>query len=186
VRQCRQGECLTGNIVADALLAQAFSDAEAVILNSGALRYSLPGGTVTAGDVLATLPFQNTPMLADMPGPVLLHVLEHGVRAYGEGQGAFLQTSGLRYSFDPGRAPGTRITRAEIRNRQGAWRPVRRDASYRIATVDYLAAGGDGFAMLRPMQWRESPMLMNDALRLHLQKNSPLTPKLEGRIQRAR
>jgi 5'-nucleotidase len=185
VLQCRQGECLTGNAVADALRTQAFSSAEAAILNGGALRNSLPGGTATTGDALATLPFQNTPVRADMPGSVLLQALEHGVSAYGEGQGSFLQVSGLRYVFDPGKAPGERIVKAEIPDEKGAWRPVRPDASYSVVTVDFLSGGGDGYVMLKSLQWQESTMLMNDALRLHLQKNSPLTIKLEGRIRRA-
>jgi len=181
---CRQTECLTGNIVADALLKEAFGDAQVAILNGGALRNSLPGGAVTAGDVLATLPFQNTPLMTDMPGRVLLEALEHGVWAYGEGQGAFLQVAGLRYVFDARRPPGKRIVKAQIQDKNGKWQPVRKDASYRVVTVDFLARGGDGFTMLSPLKWQESTMLMNDALRLHLQKHSPLTPKLEGRVQR--
>ena len=181
---CRQAECLTGNIVTDALQAQAFSGAQAAFLNSGALRNSLPGGTATTGDVLATLPFQNTPVRADMPGSILLQVLEHGVSAYGEGQGSFLQVSGLRYVFNPGKAPGERIVKAEIQGAKGEWQPVRRDDSYSIVTVDFLAGGGDGYDMLSSLQWQESTMLMNDALRIYLEKNSPLIIKLEGRIRR--
>ena len=186
VLQCRRVECLTGNIVADALLTQAFSDsnARAAIINGGALRNSLPGGTATTGDVLATLPFQNTPVRADMPGSILLQVLEHGVSAYGEGQGSFLQVAGLRYVFDTGKAPGERIVKAEILDEKGKWQPVRQDESYGIVTVDFLADGGDGYAMLGSLQWQESAMLMNDALHMYLQKNSPLNRKLEGRIQR--
>jgi len=61
---------------------------------------------------------------------------------------------------------------------------VRQDESYGIVTVDFLADGGDGYAMLGSLQWQESAMLMNDALHMYLQKNSPLNRKLEGRIQR--
>ena len=182
VIQCRLAECLTGGIVADALRTQAFSHAQAVILNSGALRNSLSGGTVTTGDALATLPFQNTPVRADMPGSILLQALEHSVSAYGEGRGAFLQTSGLRYVFDPVKAPGERIVSAEIQDGKGVWQPLRMDASYDIVTVDFLSGGGDGFDMLSSLQWQESSMLMNDVLRLYLQNNSPLITKLEGRI----
>lgn len=184
VLQCREAECLTGDVVTDALLGQAFKDAQAVMINGGALRNSLPGGKVTPGDVLATLPFQNTPMMAAMPGSILLQALEHGVSAYGEGKGSFLQVSGLRYAFDPKKAPGKRIIKAEIRDKNGKWQPVRANSSYNIVSVDFLVGGGDGFAMLKPLKWQEAEMLMNDALRLHLEKNSPLAPKPEGRIKR--
>ncbi len=181
---CRAAECLTGDIVADALLSQVFNGAQAAVVNSGALRNSLPGGRVNVGDILVALPFQNRPVMADMTGSVLLRALEHGVAGYDKKGGAFLQTAGLRYAFDPGKEPGKRIVKAEIRDKSGSWSRVRADTSYKVATVDFLAGGGDGFAMLRPLKWQKAAMLMSDALRLHLQKNSPLTPKLEGRIRR--
>jgi 2',3'-cyclic-nucleotide 2'-phosphodiesterase (5'-nucleotidase family) len=131
------------------------------------------------------MPFQNTPVIADMPGSVLLQALEHSVYAYGEGRGSFLQTSGLRYVFDPRKSPGERIVSADIQNEKGAWSPVRGDVSYRVVTVDFLSGGGDGYDVLRPLQWQESAMLINDAIRLYLEKNSPLILKPEGRIRRA-
>jgi 5'-nucleotidase len=186
VLQCRAGDCLTGNIVADALLSVPFKNSQVVLLNAGALRNSLPGGKVTAGDVLATLPFQNTPMVADLPGSIILQALEHGVSAYGDGSGGFLQTAGLRYAFDARRSAGKRIVKAEISDERGIWRPVQKNKSYRAVTVDFLANGGDGFAMLQPFNWREAEGLMSDALRVYLEQKSPVSLRPEGRIQRIR
>jgi 5'-nucleotidase len=186
VLQCRAGECLTGNIVADALLAVSFPDAQAALLNSGALRNSLPGGKVTAGDVLATLPFMNTPLRADLPGAVILQTLEHSVSAYGDGGGGFLQTAGLRYVFDDRRPVGQRIVQVEIRDASGQWQAIQKNKTYRTVTVDFLANGGDGFAMLWPFVWREAEGLMSDALRIYLERKLPVSVRLEGRIQRIR
>ena len=183
VMQCREVECLTGNITADAMLNKAFASADAVLLNGGALRGSLPSGTVTAGDVLTTVPFQNTPLIADVPGSVILEALEHGVSSYGQGEGRFLQVAGMRYVFDPRNPVGSRIIKVEIKDRSGEWRTVENDKSYRIITPDYLARGGDGFSMLIPMNWQESQILMNDALRIYLEQNSPLTVDIEDRIK---
>jgi 5'-nucleotidase len=184
VLQCREGDCLTGNIVTDALLKTVTRDAQVVLLNAGTLRYSLPGGKVTTGDVLATLPFQNTPMMTDMSGNVLWQALERGVSTYGEGEGCFLQTAGLRYVFDPRKPAGKRIVNAEVRNPMGKWQSVQKDVNYRVVTIDFLANGGDGFSMFPALKWKEAEMLMNDALRIYLEKNLPLSPKLEGRIKK--
>ncbi len=182
VTECRQGECLSGNIVTDALRTVPFKDIQIAILNGGALRSSLPGGDVTPGHVLATLPFQNTAVMTKMSGAVLLQALEHGVATYGEGEGSFLQVSGLRYTFKPSAKAGQRIQKAEIQNKNGKWQPVDRKASYNVATVDFIAKGGDGFSMLTPLQWKEGTTLVNDVLRLYIEKNIPIKMSLQNRI----
>ncbi|MDR0826827.1 MAG: bifunctional metallophosphatase/5'-nucleotidase [Desulfovibrio sp.] len=184
VLQCRANDCLTGNIVADALLTIPFKNTQVALLNGGALRNSLPGGKVTAGDVLATLPFQNTPVTADVPGSVILQALEHGVSAYGDGSGGFLQTAGLRYAFDDRRPKGQRITKAEVRDANGKWKAVAKAKNYRVVTIDFLSNGTDGFAVLKPFNWREAQGLMSDAVRVYLEQKSPVSVKPEGRIMR--
>ncbi|MDR1710213.1 MAG: bifunctional metallophosphatase/5'-nucleotidase [Candidatus Accumulibacter sp.] len=181
---CRQEECRSGNVVADALLAEAFAGEkpQIALLNGGALRASLPAGQVTAGDVLGTLPFQNTPVLGTMDGGAIRRALEHGVARYGDGGGYFLQTAGLRYAFDAGKPPGERVVKAEAKDAQGQWQPLDPKASYRVVTLDFLARGGDGFEMFKPVKWREGEKLANDALRVYLEKHSPVAGRLEGRI----
>ena len=50
-----------GNLVADAMLDRVADQGVTIALqNGGGLRASIGGGTVTKGDVLAVLPFQNT------------------------------------------------------------------------------------------------------------------------------
>ncbi|MCL2790092.1 MAG: bifunctional metallophosphatase/5'-nucleotidase [Desulfobulbus sp.] len=182
VMECRRMECLSGNIVADALRTVPFKKADIALVNSGALRVSLPGGDVAPGHVLGTLPFQNTPLRAKMSGAILLQALEHGIAKYGEGEGSFLQVSGLRYAFSPAGQPGQRITSAEVRNKDGRWRPLDKKAIYQVVTLDFVAKGGDGFAMLPPLQWEEGDKLANDALRVYFEQYSPVEAKLEGRI----
>ena len=182
VTECRKAECLSGNIVADALRTVAFKEAPIALVNGGALRTSLPGGAVTTGHVLGTLPFQNTLLISSMPGAVLLRALEHGVARYGEGNGSFLQVSGLRYAFKASNTPGNRITRAEARDHNGQWRPLDKKALYRVVAMDFLARGGDGFSMFIPLKWEEGDKLANDALRVYLERHSPVEAALEGRI----
>jgi len=182
VLQCRRLECRSGNIVADALRLVPFKEARIALLNSGSLRNSLPGGPVSPGNILATLPFQNTPLITNMSGAVLRQALEHGVATYGAGEGRFLQVSGLRYTFKPANKPGSRITKAEVLGKNGKWRPLNKKAAYQVVTVDFLAKGGDGFAMFLALKWRESDKLANDALRIYLERQSPLTVELQGRI----
>ena len=50
-----------GDVVADAMLERMKGQGVTIALqNGGGLRASIGGGTVTMGDVLSVLPFQNT------------------------------------------------------------------------------------------------------------------------------
>lgn len=182
VIECRRLECLSGNIVADALRVIPFKEADIALVNSGALRASLPGGAVAPGHVLGTLPFQNTPLIARMSGAVLVQALEHGVAKYGQGEGSFLQVSGLRYTFKVSGPPGRRITDVKVEDKNGHWQPLDKDAIYQVVTFDFIAKGGDGFAMFTPLQWQEGDKLASDALRVYFERYSPVAAGLEGRI----
>lgn len=184
IQDCREAECLSGNVVADSILRVAFPEARAALINSGSMRSSLPGGTVTVGDVMACLPYQNPIVMADMPGSVLLEMLEHSLSRYGEGHGSFLQTAGLRFTFDSRKEPGNRLLKVEIRNRKGKWQKVNPEKSYRVATLKFLADGGDGYTMLKGLSWLESKILLNDAVRIHLETHSPVKAGIEKRIRR--
>ena len=182
VLECRRVECLSGNIVADALRMVPFGETQIALLNGGAIRASLPGGAVTPGDVLGALPFQNTPVMTNMPGRLVVQALEHGVSTYGEGEGRFLQVSGLRYTFNPAKNPGSRVTKAEVRDGRGQWKPLNPNATYSVVSVDYLARGGDGFSMFSNLEWRERDKLMNDVLRTYLEQESTINISLQNRI----
>lgn len=182
VLECRRVECLSGNTVADALRFVPFPEAQIAIINGGALRTSLPGGPVTPGNVLGTLPFQNTAVTAKISGATLLQALEHGVANYGEGEGGFLQVSGMRYAFNPAKESGKRITKVEVMNKKGQWRALDPKASYQVVTLDFIAKGGDGYAMFKPLQWDEGDKLTHDILRVYLEQYSPVEVSIQGRI----
>ena len=182
VRICRAEECLSGDIAADALLALPGQKIDVALVNGGAVRNSLPGGPVTLGDVLATFPFTNYAVVAEMPGRLLLAALEHGVSDYGQDKGRFLQVAGLAYTFDPTRPAGQCVTSARIVDARGEVSPLNPDAVYRVATIDYLAGGGDGFTMFEALNWQDSGLVLSNVISDYLQSATPLTPRLQGRI----
>ena len=73
---CRAMECDMGNLVADAMLARvADQGIEIAIQNGGGLRASIEAGSVTMGDVLTVLPFQNTLSTFQVTGATILAAL---------------------------------------------------------------------------------------------------------------
>lgn len=182
VKECRRVECLSGNIITDALRDAPFAEAQVALVNGGVVRASLPGGTVTRGNLLDTLPFKNTAVMTEMSGAILLQTLEHGVSAHDHGDGRFLQVSGLRYAFKPSNKVGKRITQVEVQEKNGQWSPLSANAVYNVVTVEYIAEGGDEYAVLSKLPWNKSNKRLEDITRDYIERHSPLKIELQGRI----
>jgi len=115
------------------------------LLNSGAIRGNrvLPPGPITKRDIRGLLPFGNTVTLLEVTGDALRAALERSVDELPRPTGHFLQTSGVEFSVDPGQPPGRRIGAVTV-----AGQPLDPAGRYRVATLDYLARGQDGYPML--------------------------------------
>lgn len=84
----------------------------------GTVRSPLHTGVVTMGDLLATMPFDNTLVVGDLTGKQLLGALEHGASGYENGAGRFLQVAGLTYSVEPAKPVGQRVSAVSVRTRR--------------------------------------------------------------------
>ncbi|WP_292132020.1 bifunctional UDP-sugar hydrolase/5'-nucleotidase, partial [Mesorhizobium sp.] len=83
---CRAKECAMGNLVSDAILDRVKGQGvEIVISNGGGLRASIDKGTVTMGEVLTVLPFQNTLATFQISGKDLVAGLEGGLSQIEDG-----------------------------------------------------------------------------------------------------
>lgn len=181
---CRMRECLTGNVITDAMLwgGKAFG-AQAALLVGGSLRTSLPYGEVTSADLLATMPFDNLLVCGSMPGRLLLDMLEFSLVTYGTGAGRFLQVSGIRYAFDPAQPKGQRLLSASIRQPDGSFSPIDPAGVYRIVTIDYMTQGGDGYAMLSKIKWEYTGSDQSQVIRDYMATQSPISVAAEKRIE---
>ncbi|WP_185984076.1 bifunctional metallophosphatase/5'-nucleotidase [Aureimonas mangrovi] len=142
---CRSGECEMGNFVADAMLEHtAGQGTQLVIINGGGLRASIDEGEITQGEVLTVLPFLNTLSTFEVSGQAILAALENGVGAVEEGAGRFPQVAGLEYDWSRTAEPGSRIR--AVRVMQGDdWVPIDPQATYLVASNNFMRNGGDGY-----------------------------------------
>ena len=181
---CRAGECQMGNLVTDAMLDRVKGQGVTIaITNGGGLRASLPGGTVTMGDVLAVLPFQNTLSTFNITGAGIVRALENGVSQVEEGAGRFPQVAGLRFSWDPKAEPMSRVKSVEVPDGD-AWVPIDPAKVYTVATNNFMRNGGDGYAVLRDEATNAydfGPGL-EDVLADYLAAHPDYVPATEGRI----
>ena len=107
-------------------------DVDFAIGNKGGLRVALPKGKVSKGQILNLMPFPNRVVVIDVEGDDLRDVF--GVMARIGGNGI---TSNVYAEID---TTGTvkRLGKVLINGK-----PLDDDKTYRVATIDYLAKGGD-------------------------------------------
>ena len=137
----RSHETVFGNLVADALRERL--NADVAVVNGGAVRGNrtyAAGRVLTPRDIRTELPFGNKAVLLELTGADLRAALETGFSAVGRPAGRFPQVSGLRLDVDSRRPAGSRITTVEV-----GGEPLRDERTYRVATVDFLARGGDEY-----------------------------------------
>ena len=162
-----------GNLIADAYRAAARADV--AVVNNGGIRSDLEAGTVTWGQLFQVLPFQNAVTRVVVTGAQLRAVLEH---AAGAGD-ARAHVSGVRVTVVRSAPEGQRV--AAITLADG--RAVRDDGRYTLAVPDFMAAGGSGYAMLRPLPAVNTGVVDLDALVTYLrQLPQPVRIPAESRI----
>ncbi|WP_337844955.1 5'-nucleotidase C-terminal domain-containing protein [Thermus sp.] len=181
----RRRESNLGNLIADGMLWKTKNAGTRIALqNGGGIRASIPKGPITVGKVYEVLPFGNTLVVMDLKGREILEALENGVSQWEQTAGRFLQVAGLRYAFDLSRPAGSRVVRVEVKEGEG-YRPLDLEATYRVVTNNFIAAGGDGFTVLRNAQGYRVDTGFADAESFmdYLKELKEVAPQVEGRIE---
>jgi 5'-nucleotidase / UDP-sugar diphosphatase len=177
----RTGEARIGNLIADALRDSLAADL--AITNGGGIRGNrvlAAGSGLTRKDILTELPFGNLDVLIELRGADLLAALENGVSAVEQKAGRFPQISGMIVTYDPKAESGKRIRAVTIGGQKLA-----PDALYRVATSDYLAGGGDGYAALtrgKILSDTRFAQLLATTVGDYIERQGTVSPQLEGRI----
>jgi 5'-nucleotidase / UDP-sugar diphosphatase len=88
--------------------------------------------------------------------------------------------SGIQFAYDVNLPPGQRILEVIINGE-----PLDKNRLYKVATVDYMFNGGDGYVMLKEGRVILSPLQKVDlvgTLAKYIKSSSSLHAELEGRI----
>lgn len=173
----RTKETNLGNLITDAMRDLTGSDI--AFTNGGGIRESISAGDVTKGDVITAFPFLNFVIEIEVTGEDLLRSAEHGVRLAPEENGGFFHVSGMSYTYDPSQSAGERIVDMYVGGEE-----VDPEATYTVATNDFMAGGGDGYTWLGDAEMiTDTGELLNEVLIDYLQAGKEI-PQVEGRIQR--
>lgn len=177
----RSGEAAIGNLIADAMRAAAGADV--AVMNGGGIRAGkvyAPGSTITRRDILAELPFSNRVVTLYLTGRDLRAALENGFSVLPRAGGRFPQVSGLSIEIDPRQPAGTRVVSVKVDDA-----PLDEAKTYKVATADFLARGGDGYVQFRDatraLPDNDAPLLANDVM-VYVRRQGTVRTGVEGRI----
>ncbi len=174
ITRTRDAESEMGNFVTDAMRTHV-AGVDFAFANAGGLRADIDAGPITLEEVFTVLPFNNTLVLMDLTGAQVRQVLEEGAGS----RFGVVQVSGLRWAYNPATPFGSRVTSVTLPG--GA--PLDPNATYRIATNNFMAAGGDQFTTLtRGGRVTDTGVNLVDTVVGLLARSSPVDPQVEGRL----
>ena len=156
----RTEETNLGDLCADAALwcgQQTDKEVCVAVVNGGSIRAGLSKGTISMLDLKTVCPYGNTVCVFTITGAELLEAMETATYTSPDELGAFPQIAGMEMVIDttfkwvPGeqypestyyapKTPGSRVTIKTV-----GGKPFDPKALYKIATCDFLAAGGDTY-----------------------------------------
>jgi 5'-nucleotidase len=168
------GESEMGNFVTDSMRTY-LAGVDFAFTNSGGLRADIDAGPITLEELYGVLPFNNTLVTMDLTGEQVRQALEEGIsERYG-----IVQVSGLTWAYDDSAPAGSRVVRVTLPDGSA----VDPAATYRIATNNFMAAGGDAFTTLTEGEnVVDTGTNVIDTVVRYLEENSPVDPQVEGRL----
>ena len=167
-----RAESPLGNLVTD--LMRRHSQSEVALTNAGGLRADLPQGTVTLGNVLDALPFENTLVVLPLTGKQLTAVLEQGLTL----ERGMIQVSGLEAVYDLARPPHQRLISCRVGDA-----PLDPERVYSVATNSFLAEGGDLYSTFTQVpKQADSGVLLSQMVADYLRQRGRIAEPVGGRL----
>ena len=178
----RGRETALGNLLADVARAQMQTDV--AVINGGSIRINdnIPPGPITSYDMEGIFYYTNTLVAFTATGQQLLDMLRNSVSRVDAGDGRFLQVSGLRFKYHD------TVNAADV---QVNGKPLDLNASYSVATIDYMYLHGteDGYQLFSdanrpPKVNADREADLRKTVEAAIRKQGTVESTIEGRIVR--
>jgi len=174
-----QPESDLSNLLSDILIWGSKNYGEKPVLgiyNMGGIRSDLTRGEVTYGDVLAIAPFENKICFITLNGSDLLELF---------GQIAARGGEGVSHGTELVISKDGKLLSAKLHGKA-----IDPQADYRVATIDYLAQGNDGFCAFKKGKDLVAPkedsnnsrVIIMNYFKEKMTKGEEVSSKVEGRI----
>ncbi len=174
----RTRETNLGNLTTDLIRQQ--SGAEAAMINSGVIRASFLPGDINLAQVMRVFPMNNLIVAMDLTGDDIRRALKRSIKGLMESgpdelYGGFLQVSGINFSI-----VGGKLAEIEINGQ-----PLDPNRIYRVATIEFLSAGGDGYKEFENGKNKYfTGITLRDMFVNYIKSRPTIRAEVEGRILR--
>lgn len=140
------------------------ADADFAVMSGGGVRDSIESGDITYKNVLKVQPFGNTLVHVDMKGREVEQYLAV-VANMKPDSGAYAQFANVSLVAD-----GKGVSEVKINGQ-----PLQADKTYRMATLNFNALGGDGYPKLDGLpSYINTGFIDAEVLKQYIEKHSPL------------
>ncbi|BEO02722.1 bifunctional UDP-sugar hydrolase/5'-nucleotidase [Serratia marcescens] len=140
------------------------ADADFAVMSGGGVRDSIESGDITYKNVLKVQPFGNTLVHVDMKGSEIEQYLAV-VANMKPDSGAYAQFANVSLVAD-----GKGVSEVKINGQ-----PLQADKTYRMATLNFNALGGDGYPKLDGLpSYVNTGFIDAEVLKQYVEKHSPL------------
>ncbi|WP_078409970.1 5'-nucleotidase C-terminal domain-containing protein [Priestia abyssalis] len=186
----RTKETNLGNLITDGMLAKAKTinpNTVIALQNGGGIRASIDSGDMTLSEILTVLPFGNSLGIMELTGQEIIEALEHSVASVpAEQSGAFLQVSGLKFTYDSGKKAGERVVAVEVKEDGRTYVALNPEKKYFVATNTFTAKGGDSYTVFKKAyeegRLSEPGFVDWEMFKDYFTANPTAIPAVEGRI----
>ena len=168
----RNTETNLGNLVADIMRKTARADI--ALVNAGSIRANIAAGNIAVEDIMKVLPFGGHLVTMKLTGNEILEVLTH-FASLEPGSGGFLQVSGLTIEIEK-----KQIKTLGINGKQ-----LEPEKIYKVATNDFLAAGGDGYNTFKNgRDYMDTGLVISDIFTDYVKEQKEINVTTDGRIKK--
>ncbi|WP_380184278.1 bifunctional UDP-sugar hydrolase/5'-nucleotidase UshA [Kalamiella sp. sgz302252] len=138
--------------------------ADFAVMSGGGVRDSIEAGDITYKDVLKVQPFGNTLVYVDMKGSEVEKYLAVVANKQVD-SGAYAQFANVSLTAD-----GSGVSDIKIKGE-----PLQADKTYRMATLNFNATGGDGYPVITQFPgYVNTGFVDAEVLKQYIEKHSPL------------
>ena len=170
-------QSLLSNFVADVLYEEALqydSQVSFAVINTGGLRAGMPKGNVTIKNIFEITPFENTLTIVELTGEQIMMLMQNLAQVNGEGI-----SNRLQLVISKTRT----VVSAKIDGKD-----IIPSATYKVATLDYLAEGNDKLVAFKLSKNVNKPegatirQLTINHIKQKTREGKKLTSKLDNRL----
>jgi len=164
-------QSLLGNLTADAIFDFAdnlWGNIDFAVTNIGGIRATLNKGVITVGNIYEIYPFNNYVVLLELPGTAVETLFGSLALKAGE-----VLSKGIEFAIKDKTVELLKI----------GGKPLDKEKTYRIATINYLAEGNDSMeAFTQAVKITNSNVLIRDVMIEHIKKSTATHQKIDAKL----